>query len=75
MTIGIGPNVSIDWEASEGNKVTFPIGLGITKTVKWGKMPWKLRNAPQYSIIKPDNYGSLWNLRIQIAPIIKNPLM
>ena len=75
MTIGMGPNISIDWEASEGNKVTFPIGLGITKTVKWGNLPWKLRIEPQYSIIKPDNYGALWNLRIQIAPIIKNPFM
>lgn len=75
MTIGMGPTVSVNWEATEGNKLTFPIGLGITKTVKWGKMPFKLRIEPQYSIIKPDDYGSLWNLRIQIAPILKNPLL
>ena len=75
MSIGMGPNISIDWEASEGNRVNFPIGLGITKTVKWGDFPWKLRLEPQYAIIKQQDYGSLWNIRIQIAPIIKNPFL
>jgi hypothetical protein len=75
MSVGMGPNISINWEATDGNKVTFPIGLGITKTVKWGNTPWKLRFEPQYSIIKPDAYGTQWNLRIQIAPIIKNPFL
>ncbi len=75
MSIGMGPNISINWEAEDGNKVTFPVGLGITKTVIWGNTPWKLRIEPQYSIIKPDDYGTLWNLRIQIAPIIKNPFI
>jgi len=73
MSIGMGPNVVIDWQAEPGNQLTFPIGLGITKTVKWGKTPWKLRIEPQYALIKPDNIGAEWNLRIQIAPIIKNP--
>ena len=75
MSIGMGPNISIDWNAESGNKVTLPIGLGITKTVKWGNTPWKLRFEPQYSIIKPDDYGTLWNVRIQIAPIISNPFL
>ena len=75
MSIGMGPNISINWEAEDGNKITFPIGLGVTKTVKWGNTPWKLRVEPQYSIIKPDDYGTLWNVRIQIAPIIKNPFL
>ena len=75
MTIGMGPNISIDWNAESGNNITLPIGLGITKTVKWGNTPWKLRFEPQYSIIKPDDYGTLWNIRIQIAPIVNNPFL
>ena len=75
MSIGMGPKISINWNAESGNKVTLPIGLGVTKTVKWGNTPWKLRFEPQYSIIKPDDYGTLWNIRIQIAPIIKNPFL
>lgn len=75
MSIGMGPSININWEAPEGNRVTFPIGLGVTKTVKWGNTPWKLRFEPQYSIVKPDYYGTQWSIRIQFAPIIKNPFV
>ena len=73
MSVGMGPNVSINWEASKGNRVNLPVGLGITKTVKWGKTPWKLRLEPQYVVIKEKDYGARWNIRIQVAPIINNP--
>ena len=61
------------WEAEDGNQLTLPIGLGIKKTIKIGKIPVKSRIEPQYSIISPDDYGSVWNMRIQIAPVIKSP--
>lgn len=73
-SLGMGPTVSINWNADTGNQVTFPIGLGITKTVRWGSTPWKLRFEPQYSIVRPDHYGVEWNFRIQVAPVIPNPL-
>lgn len=72
-SIGMGPTVSINWKAGSGNKVTFPIGLGLTKTVRWGKTPIKMRLEPQYSIIKPDDFGTEWNIRFQIAPVVRSP--
>ena len=72
-SIGMGPTISIDWKASSGEKVTLPVGLGITRTVRWNGRPWKLRFEPQYSIVRPDEIGVEWNFRIQIAPIIDNP--
>lgn len=72
-SLGMGPTVSIDWEADSGDKVTFPIGLGITKTLRFGNTPWKMRLEPQYSIIRPDTLGADWNIRIQIAPVIDSP--
>ena len=75
MSVGMGPNITIDWNAPAGENITFPIGLGVTKTVKWGKTPWKLRLEPQYSIIKPEQNGAQWIIRIQIAPIIKSPFI
>jgi hypothetical protein len=74
-SIGMGPTVSIDWEAPSGERLTFPIGLGVTKTVKWGGMPIKMRIEPQYSIIKPDGLGTTWNIRFQFTPVIKSPFM
>lgn len=73
MSIGMGPTVIYDWEADSGNALTFPVGLGVTKTTRWGKVPVKLRAEFHYSVIKPDDYGSEWNFRIQVTPIVNNP--
>ena len=72
-SLGMGPTVSINWEADSGDKVTFPVGLGVTKTLRVGNTPWKLRVEPQYSIVRPDSLGADWNLRIQMAPVIDSP--
>lgn len=72
-SIGMGPTISIDWKAESGNKVTFPIGLGVTKTFRVGSTPIKTRLEPQYSIIRPDDVGTAWNFRLQFAPVIKSP--
>jgi hypothetical protein len=59
--------------APSGDRVTFPIGLGITKTLRFGRVPLKLRLEPQYSIIRPDDIGTAWNIRLQVAPVIRSP--
>jgi len=69
----MGPTVAIDWEESSGKKITIPIGLGLTKTVRIGKTPVKLRLEPQYSVVRPDDLGTEWNIRIQISPVIQSP--
>ena len=74
-SLGMGPNIRIDWSKDWNNAVTFPIGLGYTRTVKMGKTPVKLRIEPQYSLVSPEGYGNVWNIRIQIAPIIKSPFL
>lgn len=73
-SIGMGPTLTIDWEASSGNKVTLPIGFGITKTIRVGRVPMKIRFEPQYSVVRPDVFGTEWNFRFQLTPVIKNPL-
>ena len=72
-SIGMGPTVSVDWEADEHNQLTLPIGLGVTKTVRWGGLPVKLRAEAHYSLIRPEDYGTDWNFRLQITPVINNP--
>lgn len=73
MSIGMGPTITYDWEADSDDALTFPIGLGVTKTTRWGKTPVKLRAEVHYSLIKPDDYGSEWNFRIQVTPVINSP--
>ena len=74
-SIGMGPSIRIDWTKDADEGITVPIGLGYTKTVRIGKTPVKMRLEPQYSIIRPDNYGNVWNIRLQIAPVIKSPFL
>lgn len=72
-SIGMGPTISIDWEADSDNNLTLPIGLGLTKTVRFGTLPTKLRLEAHYSLIKPELYGSEWTIRIQVTPVIRSP--
>ena len=74
-SLGMGPTIRIDWSKEWEDAVTFPIGIGYTKTMRMGNTPVKIRIEPQYSIIRPSNYGNVWNIRIQIAPIINSPFL
>lgn len=74
-SLGMGPTIRIDWSKDFKEGFTLPIGLGYSKTVRLGITPVKMRIEPQYSIIRPDSYGSVWNIRFQFAPVIKSPFI
>jgi hypothetical protein len=69
-TVGTNPNMSVDWEASRGNKVSFPVGLQVGKLRKLGPMPVKFDLQVQYYAVHPQVYGSKWNVQLQITPIL-----
>jgi hypothetical protein len=69
-TVGTNPNMFVDWEASSGNKVSFPVGLQVGKLRKLGPMPVKFDLQVQYYAVHPQVYGSKWNLQLQITPIL-----
>jgi len=72
-SVGAGPSISVDWEANGNDRLTLPIGLGVTKTVRFGNLPVKLRAEVHYSIVRPDTFGEVWNIRFQVTPVIKSP--
>ena len=70
-SIGYSGNVLANWEAPKGRDVwTVPIGLGINKVVKLGKLPVKLGLAGQYMPIHPDTFGQRWNIQLSITPVL-----
>jgi hypothetical protein len=73
MSIGMGPTITYNWEEESDNRLTLPVGLGVTKTTRWSNTPVKLRLELHYSVIKPEDYGTEWNLRLQITPVISSP--
>jgi hypothetical protein len=68
--IGTAPNMLVNWYASNGNKVTFPIGLSVSKVIKIGPLPVKLAVQPQYMPVHPDVFGQKWDLQFSITPVI-----
>lgn len=76
--VGMSPNITIDWKADSGNELTVPIGLGVGKLVRFGKLPVKFILEGQYAVVHPDDVGQRWNVRFQITPVIppllKGPL-
>ena len=72
-SIGMGPTLSIDWNAPDEDRLTLPVGLGLTKTVRMGKIPVKLRAEAQYAIVRPKTFGYEWRLIFRIAPVIPSP--
>ena len=74
-SIGAAPNIIANWEQSSGNKWTVPIGLGISRTVQFGKVPVRFGFEVHYSVIKPDDVvGTDWNFRFYVIPAAPSAL-
>jgi hypothetical protein len=39
--VGMSPNVQVNWKADSDNKLTLPVGIGVGKLFKFGKLPVK----------------------------------
>jgi hypothetical protein len=69
-SVGTNPSMSVDWEASRGNKLAFPVELQVGKLRKLGPLPVKFDVQAQYYAVRPQVYGPKWNLQLQITPIL-----
>ncbi len=67
------PTITFDWEASSGNKLTLPVGIGVGKMFKIGPMPVMLMAEYQYPVIAPDAIRQEGTIMVQAFFIIKNP--
>ena len=70
FTIGTQPNLSVDWEAPEDNRVAFSIGPQIGKLCRCGGLPTLLQLQVQYYPVRPDVAGPKWNIQLQASPTI-----
>jgi hypothetical protein len=70
-SVGTSPNMLVNWYARKNsNKVTFPIGLNISKVVKIGPLPVKIGVQGQYMPVHPDAFGQKWDLQFSVTPVI-----
>jgi hypothetical protein len=62
------PIVTANWLASSGDKWTVPVGGGVGRLFKVGKLPINAQVQAFYNVVKPQ-YGSTWTLRFQIQAL------
>ncbi len=49
---------------------TVPIGAGIAKVVKLGRLPVKIELSLQYMPVRPRSTGQEWDVQVQVTPVI-----
>ena len=69
-SIGYSGNILADWTAPSEDVWTVPIGVGLGKVVKFGRLPVKIQLAVQYMPVHPRISGQEWNVQLQITPVI-----
>ena len=69
-SIGYSGNILADWTAPSEDVWTVPVGLGLGKVVKFGRLPVKIQLAVQYMPVHPRISGQEWNVQVSITPVI-----
>jgi hypothetical protein len=71
-SIGTSPIIKVDWRASPGNRVTFPIGPSIGKVIKLGSdhVPVKFELEVLYVPVHPDKNGETLQIQLNVIPVI-----
>jgi hypothetical protein len=69
-SFGYSGNILADWTAPSPDVWTVPIGLGLGKVVKFGRLPVKIQLAVQYMPVHPRISGQEWNVQVQITPVL-----
>ena len=69
-SIGYSGNILAEWTAPSEDIWTVPIGVGLGKVVKLGRLPLKIQLAVQYMPVHPRIFGQEWNVQVQITPVI-----
>jgi hypothetical protein len=68
--VGMQPTFDVDWEAPAGDRVTFPVGLGVGKTFRLGKLPVQIWVEADYYAVRPERAsGPRWGIDVQFVPV------
>ena len=74
-SIGAGPNVIANWEQNSDNTWTVPVGIGISKTFQFGKIPVRVGLEYHHTVIEPDDIpGTDYSVRFYIIPAAPSAL-
>jgi len=69
-SVGYSGNILANERASTGQMWTVPIGLGLSKVLRLGRLPVRFSLAGQYMPVHPSEFGQEWNIQLIMAPVI-----
>lgn len=64
------PTVVYDWEAVSDNKLLLPVGLGIAKTTRFGRLPIRFELEVEKYLESPEAFGPDVMFRLNIMPVL-----
>jgi hypothetical protein len=59
------PIVTVNWEARGSQQWTVPMGGGVGKIFKFGKLPVNMQIGAYYNVVRPD-FSNNWQIRAQV---------
>jgi len=68
--VGFLPNITYNDKATSGNKWNVPFGPVVTKMTKMGNLPVKLQLGVEYAVVRQDDFGPEWKIKLNIIPVI-----
>ena len=66
------PKITYDWQGDSGNKLAFPLGAGIAKTMRIGNMPLRISAELQKYVVATDRFSSDLFFQFSITPVLSN---
>ena len=64
--VSSSPIIPANWLAASSNRWTLPIGGGVGKIVRFGKLPVNFQLQAFSNVVKPQQGGADWQLRFQV---------
>ena len=67
------PAATYNHDGASGNKLTIPIGVGISKTMVLGGRPWTFHLQYWNNVERPDAFAAQHTIRFTVLPVISAP--
>ena len=62
----MAPIITANWKADSDNRWTVPVGGGVGKIQRLGKLPLNIQLSAYYNVETPQNFGADWQMRFQV---------
>jgi hypothetical protein len=68
--ISINPTCACDDKASPDDKWNLPVGLTAVRSMKLGLLPVRFHFGVEKSVVRQDDFGRDWRIKLNIMPVI-----